>query len=114
MNRDVYFYGIDFKKIKLHCKINILGVIKTKRNYSQLNKDLNIDSDSYYEVVSINFLEEHLTIKVSYKQKIYNKKTYVYEIVSEDYMPIILNFDFVEFSYYFENTKEENLDVLEF
>ena len=112
MNYDeTFFYGIDFKKIKLFCKVNTASAVKTKILYKDTsNMDISIQPDHYYEVEKISFVDELLTIKVVNKKRIYDYKKIHYEF-DEEIVPIILNFDMVEFSYYFIETKEENLNI---
>lgn len=96
------FYGIDFKKIKLYCKVNYVASIKTRELYrKQSSNDIFIDSEKFYQVIRVDFDNELLWVPC------YCAKT-------DTYVPVVLNFNHVEFSYFFEETKEDELNELSF
>ncbi|MDD4076850.1 MAG: hypothetical protein PHT03_02605 [Bacilli bacterium] len=104
---NTYFYGIDFKKIRLYCKVKLDKIYDEKASYREfLNVNLNIDYDKFYEVISIDLCEQLVRIEVDYKK-------YKNGIKDEDRIKITLRFENVEFAYFFEDTKKEELNVME-
>lgn len=67
---------------------------------------LNIDYERYYPVISVDFYDEVVKIEVDYKK-------YKDGFKDEDRMRIGLRFEHIEFSYFFEDKKREELNVLE-
>lgn len=110
MNNETYFYGIDFKKIELYCKVKFPAALRLKREFIQISKiKLEIDTDKFYKVEKVNFIDYLVTINVNC---IKCDKSNNDEIIvsTEDRIKLNLSFDDVEFSYFFENTKEEELE----
>ena len=107
MNKSLYFYGIDFKLIRLYCKVKIDKIYDVKQAYRDfLNANLFIDYEKYYEVVSIDFYDQLVSIVVDYKK-------YRNGIKEEDRIKINLSFENVDFVYFFEDTKKEELNEVE-
>jgi len=108
---NTYYYGIDFRKIDLYCKVKTFSAIEMKNRYREIsNILLKIDTEKFYHVEIVNFDRQLVTITVDciftkYSDK--ERRIYKYE---EDRITIALTFDMVDFSYYFEDTTEDELE----
>lgn len=107
---ETFFYGIDFKKIQLYCKFKIKTKEARLKYNDMLNSYLNvssiklrIDNEKYYKVELIDFDIEKVAITVNCLKR-----------DNEDRIKIKLDFNMVDFSYFFEETKENELEVLDF
>lgn len=114
---DIYFYGIDFKKIDLYCKVKTVASFNKKRQYREISKVLlKINTEKYYKVDMIDFDSRLLRITVDCSLLTpefnkYNKdRIDKYIESSEERIRITLSFDEVDFAYYFEGTKESQLE----
>lgn len=110
MSEDTYFYGIDFKKIHLFCKVKFEDALRLKREFRQVSKImLLIDTDKFYPVEKVDFIEETATITVEYFSLVVYEREKL-EKYSEERISLNLPFDVLEFSYFFENLKEQDLE----
>lgn len=108
---DTYFYGIDFKKVRVYCKVKTTSYIKLRNEFREVSKVLlNIDTDKFYLVEYFNFIDEKLKITVNCTRLKYDETDYSYSKNSEDRFKLVLSFDDVEFSYFFEDTLEDELE----
>lgn len=97
------FYGINFKKIRLYAKFKGSAASKYLRYYDNeynLRPDI-LGYGRFFDVRSVDFYDEIAKINV------FDKRTNMQCLIN-------VKFEDIEFAYYFEKTKEEELNALEF
>lgn len=101
-----YFYGIDFKKIKLFCKIKLDKILAVIDVYRTKKMDLKINYNRFYDIIEINFFDEIVKVEIDY----IDRRGF---LRSEERMIIELGYEMVEFMYFFNGKQKEDLNEVE-
>lgn len=105
---DNTFYGKNFEKIRLYCKIKTDASIKIRRMYKQdYDVTLNFISDKYYKVQEVNFDDKSLIVLINFTKPFYDLKLKDDIIIDEDKIKVCLDYEQVEFGFFLEYTSEE-------
>lgn len=93
------FYGVDFKKIRLYARFKPGKASEFLQYHEQFGSRYDVFGDKWFDVVSVDFYDQIC-------------KFYAYEKRIQANCLVTVSWDFVEFAYYFENTRPEELNVL--
>lgn len=96
----VVFYGVDFKKIRLYARFKPGKAAEFMNYYDFLGCRYDVLGDKWFDVVSVDFYDQIC-------------RFYVFEKKIQANCLVNVSFDFVDFAYYFENTRPEELNSLE-
>lgn len=94
------FYGVDFKKIRLYARFKPGKASEFLNYHSFLGSRYDVLGDRWFRVVSVDFFDQIC-------------KFYVYEKKIDKDCLVSVSFDFLDFAYYFEGVRPEELNVLE-
>lgn len=94
------FYGVDFKKIRVYARFKPGKAIEFRRYYEQLGSRYDVFGGEWFDVVSVDFYDQIC-------------RFYLYDKKIQGNCLVSVSWDFVEFAYYFEHTRPDELNVLE-
>lgn len=94
------FYGVDFRKIRLYARFKPGKASEFLQYHEQLGSRYDVLGDKWFDVVSVDFYDQIC-------------KFYVYEKRIQANCLVSVSWDFVEFAYYFEHIRPEELNVLQ-
>lgn len=117
--KETVFYGKDYKVMQVYCKVKTENAIKIKERYRQVHKKiLDIKTDKFYKVEVTNHTDEEVSIMVNYTKLVFcydeEKEEGTWIKSSEERMLLELDFDDVDFSYFFEYTTKETVEKVQF